>query len=291
MRHCTILRGWGSFHHIEGVPKQTVQPLLRDIEDGPKNMSFGGRSPYHKQYIMRKMLTELIRRDFLTVAGTRAHSLARYAADAVKLAKRGDTSSRQQLAYFLLDNYMVDKAFDEFPARFGKMNGNYVAISWLREERRGNQSKLFFVEFRNRAASATHRGDDTEKGPERFFLPQPQLESYRDRELPKHMQMIFDRWACKYKTPEFFTWWKIRHATLRFWGYRNIPHPADVEPLWSEREEEEFQHENSVVPSVDPISSERTDEALDLGDEKLSLQSSQKKKAFWSGTSPVISLE
>ncbi|KNH08186.1 50S ribosomal protein L17 [Perkinsela sp. CCAP 1560/4] len=237
------------------------------------------------------MLTELIRRDFLTVAGCRAQALARYAADAVKLAKKGDTNSRQQLAYFLLDNYMVDKAFDEFPSRFGKMNGNYVAVSWLREERRSNHAKLFFVEFRNRAASATHRGDDTEKGPERFFLPQPQLENFKDRELPKHMQMIFDRWASKYKTPEFFTWWKIRHATLRFWGYRNIPHPADVAPLWSEREEEEFQKDQSCIPEEDSTLSNNPENSLNLGDESASLRDSLQGKEFWSGTGPINSLE
>ena len=288
MRCSRISLGWGSFHHVDGVPAKPLQPLLRDIDDGVKRLSYAGSSPYHKQYIMRKMLTELIRRDFLTVAGTRAHALARYAADAINLAKRGDTSSRQQLAYFLLDNYMVDKAFDEFPARFRKMNGNYVAVSWLREHKRGTHSKLFFVELRNRAGSPTHRGDDTEKGPERFFLPQPQLDNYQDREIPKHMQMIFDRWACKYKTPEFFTWWKIRHATLRFWGYRNIPHPADVAPLWSEREEEEYQTNNSLEPEPDQTTNESVD--LDLGELSQSA-SGHGSKVFWSGTAPTHSLQ
>ena len=269
MRASPFRLGWGSFHHVDGKPKVQTDLLMHDMQETlPRALKYGARSPYHRQYIMRTMLTELIRRDFLIIAGKKAHALAIYANNAVTLTKRGDTTSRQQLAYFLLDNYMVDKAFDEFPGRFRRMTRNYVAVSWLREIRRKDHKNLFFVEFRNRAGSPTHMGDDTERSPERFFLPQPQLEGYKDREIPKHWQMIFDRWASKYKTPQFFTWWKIRHATLRFWGYRNVPHPADVAPLWSEKEEEEFQRDMNVVPEEEsPF--DLDDEKVNLGEEKV----------------------
>ncbi len=30
---------------------------------------------------------------------------------------------------------------------------------------------------------------------------------------------------------------------MRFWGFRNVPHPSDVEPLWNEKDEEEWHGE------------------------------------------------
>jgi large subunit ribosomal protein L17 len=30
---------------------------------------------------------------------------------------------------------------------------------------------------------------------------------------------------------------------MRFWGIRNVPHPSEVDPLWSEKEEEEWHNE------------------------------------------------
>lgn len=57
------------------------------------------------------------------------------------------------------------------------------------------------------------------------------------------MQMAFDRWASKFKTEEFHHWWRLRHAKLRYWGVRNVPHPSEVDPLWTEKEEEEWHSE------------------------------------------------
>eukprot|EP00760_Papus_ankaliazontas_P028662 PhM_4_TR3833/c2_g1_i1/m.51106/K02879/RP-L17, MRPL17, rplQ; large subunit ribosomal protein L17 len=255
-RTLTTRLEWGVFENIDGPAKRRQELLMHDLvparRSGQTLLSRGSyRNNYHRQYRFRTLLTELIRKDFLVLHQTRAHALAIIANQAVTLAKRGDTHSRQQLAFYLLDNYMVDKAFDEFPDRFRQLNGNYCAVSRLREVRSKDASKLYFVEFRNRMNSPTHLGDDTERGPERFFLPQPQMENYREREIPKHWQMIFDRWASKYKTDEFYTYWKMRHAKSRFHGYRNVPHPADVSPLWSEKEEEEFQKDMNIVPEED----------------------------------------
>lgn len=192
---------------------------------------------------MRRMLTELVRKDHAVVVGARAPALRIMADRLVNLTKRGSTSDRQEVAYFLLDPLLVGKAFDEYPRRFRDYNGGYCRQSKLRSVRRTDHAQQYFVEFNNRAMSDNHKGEDFSKTPERFFLPAKVLETERGIVRPPHMQMAFDRWAAKFKTEDFLHWWKLRHAKLRFWGVRNVPHPADVEPLWTEKDEEEWHSE------------------------------------------------
>uniref|UniRef100_A0A7S1KWJ7 50S ribosomal protein L17 n=1 Tax=Neobodo designis TaxID=312471 RepID=A0A7S1KWJ7_NEODS len=210
-----------------------------------KNMlpKFGAVSPYMRQVHMRRMLTDLVRRDHAIVAGARAPALRIMADHLVALAKSGTTDDRQMAAHFLDDPLMVDKAFDEYPRRFRDYHGGYVRQSKLRNRRPTDCTQLYFVEMNNRAMSDNHKGEDYSKGPERFFLPPRVIETERGIVRPPHMQMAFDRWASKFKTAEFHHWWKVRHAKLRFWGVRNVPHPADVDPLWTEKDEEEWHSE------------------------------------------------
>lgn len=204
---------------------------------------FAARTPYHRQQIARRMVTELIRKDYLIVGGARAPALRILADHVVELAKMGDTDSRQQLAYYLHDPLMVDKAFDEYPRRFADLNGKYAMMTRLKSRRRVDNITMYFIEYKNRDLSDNHKGEDYSKGPERFFLPPRVTESEKGIQRPPHMQMAFDRWASKFKTEEFHHWWRLRHAKMRFWGIRNIPHPSDVDPLWSEKEEEEWHNE------------------------------------------------
>jgi ribosomal protein L17 len=204
---------------------------------------FGARSPHHRQQLMRRMLTELVRRDHAVVNGAKAPALRIVADNLVALAKSGTTEDRQQAAHFLDDPLMVDKAFDEYPRRFKDYHGGYTQQSKLRQLRRADLTQMYFVELNNREMSDNHKGEDYSKGPERFFLPPRVIETERGIVRPPHMQMAFDRWAGKFKTEEFHHWWKMRHAKLRYWGVRNVPHPADVEPLWTEKDEEEWHSE------------------------------------------------
>lgn len=204
---------------------------------------FRARSPYHRQQIARRMVTEMIRKDYCIVPGARGPALRILADHVVELAKAGDTDSRQHLAHFLHDPLMVDKAFDEYPRRFRDMTGKYAMMTKLRTRRRTDDAFMYFVEFKQRDQSDNHKGEDYSKGPERFFLPARIIESEKGIQRPPHMQMAFDRWASKFKTEEFHHWWRLRHAKLRFWGVRNVPHPSDVDPLWSEKEEEEWHNE------------------------------------------------
>lgn len=220
---------------------------------------FRARSPYHRQLIARRMVTEMIRKDYCIVGGARAPALRILADHVVELAKAGDTDSRQHLAHFLQDPLMVDKAFDEYPRRFKEMYSKYAMMTRLRGRRRADGVAMYFVEFKNRDLSDHHKGEDYSSGPERFFLPPRILETEKGITRPPHMQMAFDRWASKFKTEEFHSWWKLRHAKLRFWGVRNVPHPSEVDPLWTEKEEEEWYSEMLA-------SSENLDE-YDLDDE------------------------
>jgi ribosomal protein L17 len=204
---------------------------------------FHANSPYHRQQLMRRMLTELVRRDHAIVAGAKGPALRIMGDHIVALAKSGTTADRQTAAYFLDDPLMVDKAFDEYPRRFRDYHGGYARQSKLRYVRRADSTQLYFVELNNREMSDCHKGEDYSKGPERFFLPPRVMETERGIVRPPHMQMAFDRWASKFKTEEFHHWWRMRHAKMRYWGIRNVPHPADVEPLWTEKDEEEWHSE------------------------------------------------
>lgn len=201
---------------------------------------YASKDDYHRQMHMRRMLTELVRRDHVIVAGARGPALRIMADRLVSYAKRGDTASRQHVAHFLQDPLLVDKAFDEYPRRFRDVHRSFTAMSKLRNRRARDMSWLYFVEFKNRDLSDCHKGEDYSAGPDRFFLPPKTVETERGVIRPPHIQMAFDRWASKFKTEEFHHWWKMRHAKLRYWGVRNVPHPSEVEPLWSEKDEEEY---------------------------------------------------
>eukprot|EP00388_Colpodella_angusta_P047990 GDKK01074728.1.p1 GENE.GDKK01074728.1~~GDKK01074728.1.p1 ORF type:complete len:131 (-),score=20.51 GDKK01074728.1:108-500(-) len=121
---------------------------------------------------------------------------------------------------------------------------------------------MYMVEFKNRELSDSHKGEDYSSGPERFFLPARVIETEKGVQRPPHLQMAFDRWASKYKTEEFTHWWRLRHAKMRFWGIRGVSHPLDVDPLWSEKEEEEWHNEM--------LQSSSMDEDIDLDSEEYS---------------------
>ncbi|CUG91568.1 50S ribosomal protein L17, putative [Bodo saltans] len=226
---------------------------------------FAASSPFHRQMISRRMVTELIRKDYLIVGGARAPALRILGDHVVELAKAGDTDSRQHLAHFLHDPLMVDKAFDEYPRRFRDMHSKYCMMTKLKTKRRADNVQLYFIEFKNRDMSDNHKGEDYSQGPERFFLPPRVLETEKGVQRPPHMQMAFDRWASKFKTEEFHHWWRLRHAKMRFWGIRNVPHPSDVDPLWSEKEEEEWH--NEMLSSTGDI-----DEEIDLDSTDLNVE-------------------
>ncbi|CCW71729.1 unnamed protein product [Phytomonas sp. Hart1] len=229
---------------ITRKPWDTSELLMLDYgwERGtlPK---FRARSPYHRQQIAHRMVTELIRKDYVIVGGARAPALRILADHVVELAKAGDTNSRQHLAHFLQDPLMVDKAFDEYPRRFRDMHSKYAMMTRLKGRRRADCVAMYFVEYKNRDLSDNHKGEDYSVGPERFFLPPRVVEAEKGIQRPPHMQMAFDRWASKFKTEEFHHWWRLRHAKLRYWGVRNVPHPSEVDPLWTEKDEEEWHSE------------------------------------------------
>lgn len=242
----------GLTHHI--VTDRKGHPLNQEYESGePLNPLYGfqrdkvlkyrARSMFHRQQIMRRMLTELVRRDHAIVGGARGPALRIVSDSLVSLAKKGDTDSRQQVAYFLQDPLLVDKAFDEYPRRFRDFHGAYTMITPLNTHRRKDGVKMYMVELKNRPMSDNHKGEDLSRGPERFFLPPRVLETERGIVRPPHMQMAFDRWASKFKTDEFHHWWVKRHIKLRYWGVRGVPHPNEVDPLWTEKDEEEWHSE------------------------------------------------
>ena len=256
-------RRWGNADTVRKI-QQNALPLINDYGWRKGQLpKFRARDPFHRQQLMRRMLTELIRRDYVIVGGARAPSLRAVADQAVTLAKNGDTDSRQYLAYFLQDPLMVDKAFDEFPRRFRDYHGSYTMDTPLRNRRRKDYARMHFVEFKNRAMSDSHKGEDYSKGPERFFLPPHVIEAERGIQRPPHLQMAFDRWASKYKTDEFHHWWKLRHAKMRYWGVRNVPHPSEVDPLWTEKDEEEWQSDS--MQSAEAIDLE-SDDAKAVGE-------------------------
>ena len=206
---------------------------------------------FMRQTKMRRMLTELIRRDHLITFGARAPALRAMADHVVGLTKQGTTSARQELAHFLHDPFLVDKAFDEYPRRFQDYEGSYTMQTKLRTRRRQKGWQMYFVEMKNRAMSDCHKGEDYSTGPERFFNPPIIDENEKGVVRPPHHQMVFDRWASKFKTQEYHYWWKARHAKMRFWGQRGVPHPSEVEPLWTEKEEEEWQNEQMEATGGD----------------------------------------
>ena len=233
------------------VTDKKRHPLTPQTEIGePFNPNFGfehnklvkfrARNSFHRQQILRRLCTDLVRRDHAIVAGARGPALRVVADSIVTFAKRGDQESRQQLAYFLNDPLLVDKAFDEYPRRFADYHGGYTMMTPLGAVRRKDNVRMWFIEFKNRAMSDNHKGEDYSRGPERFFLPPRVIETERGIVRPPHMQMAFDRWASKFKTAEFHSWWRERHTKMRYWGIRGVPHPAEVEPLWTEKDEEEW---------------------------------------------------
>jgi len=247
------------------APKK--QMTLMDAQYGwEKDMlpRLAATTDFSRQMQVRRMLTELIRRDHVITIGARAPALRAIADHTVGLAKQGTTTARQELAHFLHDPILVDKAFDEFPRRFHDYDGSYTMQTKLRTRRRHKKWQMYFVEFKNRAMSDSHKGEDYTTGPERFFNPPLVDENEKGVVRPAHHQMVFDRWAGKFKTAEYHYWWKQRHAKLRFWGMRGVPHPADVEPLWTEKEEEEFQMEQQDAAGGD-------DAAYDLDEEDPAL--------------------
>lgn len=206
-------------------------------------LKYRAHNDFHRHLVLRRMCTELVRRDHILVHGARGPALRTVADSLVTMAKIGNTESRQKVAYFLQDPLLVDKVFDEFPRRFRDYQGSYTMITPLMAHRRRDWSRMYMVEFKNRAMSDNHKGEDYSKGPERFFLPPRVIETERGVVRPPHSQMAFDRWASKFKSAEFHHWWRLRHSKLRYWGIRGIPHPAEVDPLWTEKDEEEWHSE------------------------------------------------
>lgn len=238
----------GPQHHIRQAtfhnPKQK-RDLLNVKYGWQTNMipKFGAPSDFVRQQRMARALTELVRRDHVIVPGAQGPAVRLLADMLVALSKEGTTAARQNAGHFLHDPLMVDKAFDEYPRRFRDYHGGYSMQTKLKTRRRRDGVFMYFIEYNNREMSDNHKGEDYTKGPERFFLPPRIIETERGIVRPPHMQMAFDRWAAKFKTEEFHHWWKLRHAKLRFWGQRGVPHPADVDPLWTEKDEEEWHSE------------------------------------------------
>jgi large subunit ribosomal protein L17 len=105
-----------------------------------------GRSPSHRQAMLRNMVTSLFKDKRIQTTEAKAKELRGLADRMVSLAKEGSLWARRQALAIIRDKKVVKKLFEEIAQRYKETNGGYTRIIklWLR---RGDGAPLALIEL------------------------------------------------------------------------------------------------------------------------------------------------
>ena len=87
-----------------------------------------GRSPAHRQMLMRNMVTNLIRVEQMRTTVEKAKEVRRHADRVITMAKKGGIAGYRRALSFVTNKDMVSKLFKELAPRFADRSGGYTRI-------------------------------------------------------------------------------------------------------------------------------------------------------------------
>lgn len=105
-----------------------------------------GRTPAHRQMLMRNMVTNLINVEQMRTTVEKAKEVRRHADRVITMAKKGGIAGYRRALSFVTNKSMVEKLFKELAPRFADRNGGYTRI--LRAGvRPSDKAKMAIVEY------------------------------------------------------------------------------------------------------------------------------------------------
>uniref|UniRef100_A0A7S4PMT1 50S ribosomal protein L17 n=1 Tax=Paramoeba aestuarina TaxID=180227 RepID=A0A7S4PMT1_9EUKA len=106
-----------------------------------------GMDSAHRKATFRNQITQLIKHERIKTTEAKAKELRHFADWIVTLAKKGNLHSRRQALGFVFEKEMVNKAFNEFPARFENRTSGYSRVIKLSKPRTGDKAKMALIEW------------------------------------------------------------------------------------------------------------------------------------------------
>ena len=105
-----------------------------------------GRNSAHRKFMLRNLVTDLVREGRITTTLDRAKEAGREAEKLVTLAKRGDLHARRQVLAYVFDEDVVTKLFDEIAPEYAERNGGYTRVLKL-GPRQGDNAEVVYLEL------------------------------------------------------------------------------------------------------------------------------------------------
>jgi len=105
-----------------------------------------GRSPSHRNHMMRNMVMSFLEHGRITTTLTRAKELRRLAERMITLGKRADLNSRRQVLKTLQDRKVVGHLFEVLAPRYAERAGGYTRIIRL-NSRLGDNAPMCIIEL------------------------------------------------------------------------------------------------------------------------------------------------
>ncbi|NLB18925.1 MAG: 50S ribosomal protein L17 [Syntrophomonadaceae bacterium] len=82
----------------------------------------------HRRSLLRNSVTSLLKHERITTTETLAKEIKRVTEKILTLGKKGDLHSRRQALYYVMDDDVVYKVFEELAKRYEDRPGGYTRI-------------------------------------------------------------------------------------------------------------------------------------------------------------------
>ncbi|MDI6808091.1 MAG: 50S ribosomal protein L17 [Candidatus Eisenbacteria bacterium] len=104
------------------------------------------RTASHRKAMLRNLVTSLFKIERVTTTVAKAKEAKRVAERMITFAKKGDLSSRRQVARFVQEEAVIRKLFDTIAPWYAERNGGYTRIIRL-GRRLGDAGELGILEL------------------------------------------------------------------------------------------------------------------------------------------------
>ena len=105
-----------------------------------------GRPTDHRNAMLRNLVTSFLKSGKIETTVTRAKETSKLAEKMITLAKKGDLSSRRQVAAFVREKDVVNKLFNEIAPKYAEVNGGYTRI-YKMGPRKGDSAEMAILEL------------------------------------------------------------------------------------------------------------------------------------------------
>lgn len=105
-----------------------------------------GRTPSHRDAMLRNLCTDLLRHERVQTTLAKAKAVRPMAERMVTLGKRDTLHSRRRAARLIRDQEVVRKLFDDLAPRYAQRPGGYTRILKL-QTRKGDDAAMAIIEL------------------------------------------------------------------------------------------------------------------------------------------------